>query len=185
MKRILEMLMAALAAGVAAVLVWALPLGEDVCSDDYNCRALVVTVLFFAFLFFLPIAGVLQWFAWRMEDSWALRAQTVRRAAALCPKILKAFYTLCAALALTFLFESGEAAFGGAFIMLYLTFPVGFLVMGVMVVLEETAKSFHIPTSSPDSMAGIVAWLALFAAGWWQWFIEVPTLWRRWRAERY
>ena len=189
MKRIPEMLMAAFASGAMTGLVWAaaraLPLGEEVaCRADGVCAGPIVLSPFFAFLFCIPVAGILQWLAWRMEDSWTPRAHVIRRCAALCPKILKTVYILGMAPALMFLFFGGEANMAGGIIMLFMTPPVGYLVMAVLVVLGKVAGALHIP-ALPDSVGAAAVWLAFFAAGWWQWFIEVPTLWRRWQAGRY
>ncbi|MBQ9578137.1 MAG: hypothetical protein IJR28_01245 [Ottowia sp.] len=193
MKRIFEMLMAALVAGVVAGLVWvaarALPLGEEVaCSADGVCVGPSVLSPFFAFLFCIPAAGILQWLAWRMADSWMPRARAIKRAAALSLIIMKITYILCMALALALLLislpEQGEAMMIFGIIVLSITFPAGWLVAAVVAVMEEVAKAIHMPLALPDSMMAVF-WLAFFAAGWWQWFIEVPTLWRRWQAGRY
>lgn len=190
MKRLREILMAALAAvlavGAVVGLLW---LAERVLPsplEEYEFINYILFVPFFAFFFCIPAAGVLQWLAWRRADSWAPRAQVIRRCAALCLKILKAVYILGMAPALIFALGSGEAAIASGIIMLYMTFPVGYLVMATLVVLGEAAEAVHMPLALlPDGVANIFCWLVFFAAGWWQWFIEVPTLWRRWQAGRY
>ena len=191
MKRLREILMAAFASGAMAGLMLAaarsLLLGEEMaCRADGVCAGAIVLLPFFVFLFCIPVTGILQWFAWRMEDSWTPRAHAIRRCAALCPKILKAVYILGMAPALMFLFFGGEASMAGGIIMLYMMPPVGYLVMAVLVVLRDAAEAVHVPLALlPDGAANISGWLAFFAAGWWQWFIEMPTLWRRWQAGRY
>ena len=190
MMRLREILMAALAAvlaaGAAVGLLWVAERVLPSPLEEYEFINYILFVPFFAFFFCIPAAGVLQWLAWRWADSWTPRAQAIRRAAALCPKILKAVYIIGMAPALIFLFGSGEAFIASGIIMLYMTCPVGYLVMATLVVLRDAAEAVHVPLSLlPEGVANISCWVALFAAGWWQWFIEVPTLWRRWQAGRY
>jgi hypothetical protein len=69
--------------------------------------------------------------------------------------------------------------------MLALCFPVGQLlaiVLGAIGYLAEVMMyKLAIPTSYPTI---VIAWIVLFAAGYWQWFKLVPWLWHKWKAPR-
>ena len=75
----------------------------------------------------------------------------------------------------------GEPGFYATIVSTALTFPacvlalVVLFVTGVVAVLAEARPL-------PEVVNGFIIWLAMFAAGWWQWFIAAPWLWRKWKA---
>jgi hypothetical protein len=66
--------------------------------------------------------------------------------------------------------------------MLTLAFPMSLLVALIFTgvsILSESVFSTVIPVSYA-SIA--ITWLCFFVAGYWQWFVLLPWLWRKWKA---
>ena len=70
-----------------------------------------------------------------------------------------------------------------AWSMLGLAFPSSLLVALVLSGLSIASENFFsvIPTSYPMLS---LTWACFFAAGYWQWFVFVPWLWRKWKTRR-
>ena len=68
---------------------------------------------------------------------------------------------------------------GLAFEMLILSFPASFVVVGVLMLLGAGLGLFGLalPASSRAEMT--VVWLLFVAAGYLQWFLVLPKLWKR------
>jgi hypothetical protein len=68
--------------------------------------------------------------------------------------------------------------------MLALAFPssllVALLLSGVSIAVERLSSTV-VPTSY-WSIA--ITWVCFFAAGYWQWFVFLPSLWRKWKTHR-
>ncbi len=65
--------------------------------------------------------------------------------------------------------------------MLTLSFPVSLVVAVVYGAVGELAYStsgFFVTVSYPSI---VVTWLVLFVAGYWQWFVAAPWIWRKLR----
>ena len=80
----------------------------------------------------------------------------------------------------------GEPRFYAMMALIALTFPAGVLALvalfmtGVVAVLAEARPL-------PEVTNVFIIWLVTFVAGWWQWFIAVPWLWRKlkqWKQRR-
>jgi hypothetical protein len=69
--------------------------------------------------------------------------------------------------------------------MLFLCFPVSQLVALVFwlicLLIAATMHEFSIPVSYSTL---VIEWLVLFIAGYFQWFVLLPWLWRKWKARR-
>lgn len=72
--------------------------------------------------------------------------------------------------------EEREIGFVIGFLLLFLSFPVGY------VILEATRFLSGVGAIPQSTVAGIVALLAVVAAGYIQWFVAVPWLYRKLRA---
>jgi len=67
---------------------------------------------------------------------------------------------------------------------LALAFPVSLLVALILAgisIASEQVFSAVIPTSY---WWIAISWLCFFVAGYWQWFVLLPWLWRKWKARR-
>ncbi len=89
---------------------------------------------------------------------------------------------------MTIYFDAPGHEIGVLFVwgMLCLAFPASLLVAGLITVLillqEQFGASF---LNAGGSYAGyLAAWLCFFTAGYAQWFVLAPWLWRRWKEER-
>ena len=69
--------------------------------------------------------------------------------------------------------------------MLFLCFPVSQLVAVIFWLIgffvETTMHKLAIPTSY---LTLVIEWLVLFIAGYLQWFVLLPWLWRKWKARQ-
>jgi len=72
---------------------------------------------------------------------------------------------------------------GLAFEMMALSFPASFLVVAALVLVGAGLGLFGLalPASSRPEMTA--TWFLLVVAGYFQWFVVVPRLLRRWRGE--
>jgi hypothetical protein len=61
--------------------------------------------------------------------------------------------------------------------MLALTFPGGLLVIGLVTSLLVVLTH---PPLIPDAAAFVVVWVGLVVVGYWQWFVLMPRVVRRW-----
>ena len=87
-------------------------------------------------------------------------------------------------------YAPGSASDIGVFLlysMLFLAFPVSLLVAGLFALLAWLQEQLGVPLLDliGSTQVGFsVMWLAFFVAGYWQWFILAPRLWRKWTARR-
>lgn len=71
-----------------------------------------------------------------------------------------------------------------AWSMLALAFPSSLLVAGAFTGISIAAESFF-STVIPTSYWWIaITWLCFFVVGYLQWFVLLPWLWHKWRAQR-
>ena len=68
--------------------------------------------------------------------------------------------------------------------MLTLSFPLGLVLAAASSLLGQIvyAATGHIFTTSYASL--VVTWLVFFIAGYLQWFVLLPWLWRKWKARQ-
>ena len=68
--------------------------------------------------------------------------------------------------------------------MLTLSFPLGLVLAAALSLLGQIAYAItgYVFTTSYASIA--VTWLLFFIAGYLQWFVLLPWLWRKWKAKR-
>jgi hypothetical protein len=107
--------------------------------------------------------------------------------------VLKIAWVLCsvATLAVTLSrYSSGPASDIGIFLvygMLFLAFPVSILVAGLLALIALLQARFEVPLLDiigSNDVGFFVMWLAFFVAGYMQWFVLLPWLWRKWKARR-
>lgn len=107
--------------------------------------------------------------------------------------VLKIVWVLCsvAVLALTLVrYAPGPASEIGIFLvygMLFLAFPVSLLVAGLFTLLALLQEQLGAPLLDliGSNYVGLcVMWLVFFVAGYAQWFVLLPWLWRKWKAKR-
>jgi hypothetical protein len=105
-------------------------------------------------------------------------------------KVLKVVWVLCsmAVLAVTLTrYAPGPASDIGVVLiygMLFLAFPVSLLVAGLialMALLQEQLKVPLLDAIGSNYLGFCVMWLAFFVAGYLQWFLLLPWLWRKWK----
>lgn len=108
-------------------------------------------------------------------------------------KALKIVWVLCsvAVLALTIVrYEPGPVSDIGVFLvygMLFLAFPVSLLVAGLFTLLTLLQEQLVVPLLDligSNYVGFSVMWLVFFVAGYAQWFVLLPWLWRKWKARR-
>ena len=108
-------------------------------------------------------------------------------------KVLKLMWFACciAILAVTLSHDaSGPTNDIGIFLaytMLFLTFPAGCIVVGVIVLLVVLKEQLGFPLIDMLDKQYIgfsVTWFAFLAVGYLQWFVLLPWLWRKWKARR-
>ena len=108
-------------------------------------------------------------------------------------KVTKVVWILCAVgvLAVTLArYAPGPGNDIGIFLvygMLFLAFPVSLVVAGLfalMALLEEQFGVALLALIGSNFVGLVVMWLAFFAAGYLQWFVALPWLWRRWKTHR-
>lgn len=71
--------------------------------------------------------------------------------------------------------------------MLFLAFPISLLVAGLFALLALLQEQSGIPLLDlidSNYLGFFVMWLAFFTAGYAQWFVLLPHLYRRWKARR-
>jgi hypothetical protein len=110
--------------------------------------------------------------------------------AVMSAKVLKVVWILCsvAVLVVTLVrYAPGPASDIGVFLvygMLFLAFPISLLVAGLfalMALLQEQLKVPLLDLIGSNYVGFFVMWLAFFVAGYLQWFVLLPRLWRRWK----
>lgn len=108
-------------------------------------------------------------------------------------KALKIVWVLCsvAVLAVTLArYIPGPASDIGVFLaygMLFLAFPVSLLVAGLFALLALLQEQLGVPLLDligSNYVGFSVMWLAFFVAGYVQWFVLLPWLWRKRKAYR-
>lgn len=108
-------------------------------------------------------------------------------------KVLKIAWVLCSVMVLIVTlirYVPGPASDIGIFLlygMLFLAFPASLLVAGLFAVMALQEDFFGVPFLDliGSNYTGFsVMWLAFFAAGYLQWFVLLPSLWRKWKARR-
>ena len=95
-----------------------------------------------------------------------------------------AWLSLCI-IALTFPlrdFHNGEAHALFGIYMVILTFPVGFALVNLVVLIGFSLDRFFGLALPPNEVMLIPLWLSFVALGYYQWFVLVPFFWRKWRA---
>lgn len=102
-------------------------------------------------------------------------------------KILKVLWMFCCFVVLgvtLYSFEPSSDSDIGVFLvygMLFLSFPISLIVaatFALLVVLQESSGIPLLELISSNYVGFCVMWLAFFLAGYWQWFVLVPKLWR-------
>ena len=68
--------------------------------------------------------------------------------------------------------------------MLTLAFPISFLVVLLFVGVSIAVEQLFSVVSQTSYLSILVSWACLFTAGYWQWFVLLPWLWRKWKARR-
>lgn len=108
-------------------------------------------------------------------------------------KVLKTVWILCAlvifVVAVACYTPDKSSDIGVLFVygMLILAFPVSLLVAGLFALLALIQDQSGVPLLDyiDSTYAGFfVLWLAFFVAGFTQWFILLPWLWRKWKTRR-
>lgn len=108
-------------------------------------------------------------------------------------KVLKIVWVLCsvAVLVVTLArYAPGPASDIGVFLvygMLFLAFPGSLLVAGLFALLALLQEQLGVPLLDligSNYVGFCVIWLAFFVAGYMQWFVLLPWLWRKWKARR-
>jgi hypothetical protein len=105
-------------------------------------------------------------------------------------RLSKILWVLCsvAVLAVTLArYAPGPASDIGVFLlygMLFLAFPVSLLVAGLFALLALLQEQLGAPLLDliGSNYVGLsVMWLVFFVAGYVQWFVLLPWLWRKWK----
>ena len=97
---------------------------------------------------------------------------------------IKAAWLFCMVAALVVEVKfSGRAHFWAVFVQVVLTSPIFFLVSGIFMLLGFYPGNLAMSTWMITSLE-VMSWVLMLAAGWWQWFIAAPWLWRKWKAWR-
>lgn len=108
-------------------------------------------------------------------------------------KALKALWLLCCVFVLgvtLYRYVPNSGSDIGIFLvygMLFLAFPVGLLIAAIFALLAMLQENWGMPLLDligSNYVGFCVMWLAFFAAGYWQWFVLVPRLWRKWKVWR-
>lgn len=108
-------------------------------------------------------------------------------------KVLKIVWVLCsvAVLAVTLTRYAPDSASDiGIFLvygMLFLAFPVSLLVAALVALLALLQEQLGVPLLdliSSNYVGFSVMWLMFFIAGYVQWFVLLPWLWRKWKSRR-
>lgn len=108
-------------------------------------------------------------------------------------KVLKMVWILCsvAVLVVTLVrYAPGPASDIGVFLvygMLFLAFPVSLLVAGLFALMALLQEQLEVPLLDligSNYVGFSVMWLAFFVAGYLQWFVLVPWLWRKWKTRQ-
>jgi len=108
-------------------------------------------------------------------------------------KVLKIVWVLCsvAVLVVTLArYAPVPASDIGVFLaygMLFLAFPISLLVAGLFALLALLQEELGVPLLDligSNYVGFSVMWLAFFVAGYVQWFVLLPWLWRKWKARR-
>lgn len=74
-----------------------------------------------------------------------------------------------------------------AYGMLFLAFPVSLLIAGLLAFLALIQEQSGVPLLDligSNYLGFSVMWLVFFVAGYMQWFVLLPWLWRKWKARR-
>jgi hypothetical protein len=106
-------------------------------------------------------------------------------------KVLKIVWVLCSVVVLVATlarYTPGPASDIGVFLlygMLFLAFPVSLLVAGLLALLALLQERSGVPLLDligSNYVGFAVVWLMFFVAGYAQWFVLLPWLWRKWKA---
>lgn len=106
--------------------------------------------------------------------------------------ILKSCWTVACVLVLAVTLYAGSQKEGsdiGIFLigcMTVLAFPASILVSGVMALviwLEEGTGVRVLDVVTSNDIGFALLWLAYFVAGYLQWFLLLPWLWRKWKSQ--
>lgn len=107
--------------------------------------------------------------------------------------VVKIAWVLCsvAVLLVTLgLYAPGPTSDIGVFLVygiLFLAFPASLLVAALFALLAGIQEQSGVPLldSISSNLLGIsIMWLFFFVAGYAQWFVLLPWLWRKWKARR-
>ena len=107
--------------------------------------------------------------------------------------VLKIVWILCSVtvLAVTISrYSPGPASDIGIFLvygMLFLAFPVSIPVAGLLALIALLQARLEVPLLDiigSNYVGFLVMWLAFFVAGYVQWFVLLPCLWRKWKTRR-
>jgi hypothetical protein len=85
-------------------------------------------------------------------------------------------------------YSPGSRSDAGIFLvygMLFLTFPSGWLVVGLvtgMAILQDRLGEPFLDALGSNHMGHVGLWCAFFTAGYFQWFLLIPFLRRKWNA---
>lgn len=98
--------------------------------------------------------------------------------------VLGAFIALLVSLAAYDGKPNSDADMLLGYTMLTLTFPLGLVLAAALSLLGQIAYATtgYVFTTSYASIA--VTWLVFFVAGYLQWFVLVPWLWRKWKGRQ-
>jgi hypothetical protein len=108
-------------------------------------------------------------------------------------KILKFVWILCCVFVLFISltqYESGASSDNGVFLvysMLVLAFPASLLVAGLITLMVLLQESLGVPLLDliESNRVGLcVMWLSFCIAGYLQWFVMLPWLWRKWKSRK-
>ena len=108
-------------------------------------------------------------------------------------KVLKVVWVLCsvAVLVVTLVrYAPNTESDIGIFLvygMLFLAFPVSLLVAGLFALLVLLQEQLGVPLLDligSNYVSFTVMWLTFVVAGYLQWFVLLPWLWRKWEARR-
>lgn len=115
------------------------------------------------------------------------------RQSMILPKVLKALWILCCGFVLgltLYRYVPNSGSDIGIFLiygMLFLAFPASLLVAAMFALLAMLQERLGVPLLDviENNYGGFcLMWLIFFLVGYWQWFVLVPWLWRKWKARR-
>lgn len=108
-------------------------------------------------------------------------------------RVLKTMWLLCCVFVLgvtLYRYVPNSGSDIGIFLiygMLFLTVPVSLIIAAMFALLAMLQEIWGVPLLDligSNYVGFCVIWSAFIAAGYWQWFVLVPRLWRKWKAWR-